>query len=103
MNCVKWGWTNLLFLNNILGPQNGIDQCIGVSWSIATEFQVCSRLSCQLLIFSMQFYLISPLIVICMLSTDWGLKVPIVGIIASLITRLILFLQNIVRSFFMFF
>jgi peptidoglycan/LPS O-acetylase OafA/YrhL len=61
--CLKWGWTNLLFVNNFLGPQlfqgrdspDGINSeqtsCLGHSWSIAIEFQM---------------YLLSPFVVLLM-------------------------------------
>ncbi|KAA0157432.1 hypothetical protein FNF29_00008 [Cafeteria roenbergensis] len=50
-SCFTWGWTNLLFINNFVGPQmfQGVGEhgpnseqagCMGHSWSIAVEFQM---------------------------------------------------------------
>lgn len=61
-SCLTWGWTNLLFINNFVGPQmfQGVAKhgpnseqagCMGHSWSIAVEFQM---------------YLVSPLLVLAM-------------------------------------
>jgi len=76
VSCSKWGWTNLFFLNNLIGDEN----CVPVSWSIAIEFQ---------------FYIVSPLIVLGMLSQkQWGIKLPIVLAIGSIFTTLGIFLVN---------
>lgn len=40
--CKKWGWTNLLFINNMAAPWSFGDTCMVISWSIAIEFQVIS-------------------------------------------------------------
>jgi len=57
--CQKWGWTNLLFINNMIGPQVGdpFTSCMGHTWSIALE---------------MQFYLFSPLLVGLMVGGAGG-------------------------------
>ena len=54
-SCRLYWWTNLLFLNDLFGPetllQNSttkLDMCVGQSWSTAVEFQ---------------FYLVTPLII----------------------------------------
>jgi peptidoglycan/LPS O-acetylase OafA/YrhL len=49
--CAKWGWTNLLFVNNLFGPQISRRSCFGHGWSLALE---------------MQFYAIAPLVVAAM-------------------------------------
>jgi peptidoglycan/LPS O-acetylase OafA/YrhL len=76
--CVRWGWTNLLFLNNFVGPQmyegtsgadglNSFDaSCMGHSWSIAVEVQM---------------YLVSPVILLTMVWLGrWHWVVPAAGI-----------------------
>jgi len=79
-SCFTWGWTNLLFINNFVGPQmfQGVGEhgpnseqagCMGHSWSIAVEFQM---------------YLASPLLVLAMHRLGrlhW--LVPAVGTAAS--------------------
>lgn len=43
--CAEHGWSNLLFVNNFVGPQASKHACMAHSWSLAVE---------------MQFYLLSP-------------------------------------------
>jgi len=43
--CAEHGWSNLLFINNFVGPQASKHACMAHSWSLAVE---------------MQFYLLSP-------------------------------------------
>lgn len=58
-SCQQYWWTNILFVNNFLGPQVGTQQpgCLGQSWSIAVEFQ---------------FYVLSPFIVLLLVSASWA-------------------------------
>lgn len=49
--CEKYGWTNLLMINDLVGGRNR--GCMGQTWSIAVEFQ---------------FYIISPFVVWLMYS-----------------------------------
>lgn len=78
--CLRWGWTNLLFINNFVGPQmfegtggkdglNSADAgCMGHSWSIAVEFQM---------------YLVSPALALLMSWLGrWHWLVPATGILA---------------------
>lgn len=46
--CSEHGWSNLLFINNFVGPQASKHACMAHSWSLAVE---------------MQFYLLSPWLV----------------------------------------
>ncbi|KAA0153881.1 hypothetical protein FNF29_02871 [Cafeteria roenbergensis] len=99
--CLTWFWTNLLFLNNFIGPQvvQGADApntadapCLGHAWSIAVEFQM---------------YILSPPIVMAIhyLATKraagakgWLLPpwwtIPLVGIVLSCLLRLVLWLGS---------
>ena len=47
-NCAKYWWTNLLYINNLY-PQQFLSQCMGWSWYLAND---------------MQFFVISPLIIV---------------------------------------
>ncbi|KAL5256315.1 hypothetical protein ACHWQZ_G011512 [Mnemiopsis leidyi] len=37
-NCVKWWWTNILYINNFV-PWNKLELCIGQSWYLSNDFQ----------------------------------------------------------------
>lgn len=64
--CQRWGWTNLLFINNMVGPQVGdsFTSCMGHTWSIALE---------------MQFYIFSPPLVALMTGGAAGVAECRVG------------------------
>jgi peptidoglycan/LPS O-acetylase OafA/YrhL len=81
--CLYWGWTNLLFINNFVGPQvvQGVGHpntpqapCLGHSWSIAVEFQM---------------YIVSPLLVWGMHRIGrWYWTIPLAVALASILLRL---------------
>ncbi|XP_057290815.1 O-acyltransferase like protein-like [Hydractinia symbiolongicarpus] len=54
-NCVKYWWTNLLYINNFY-PDDQSKMCYPVSWYLAND---------------MQFYVISPIILWCMYKFKW--------------------------------
>lgn len=89
--CGKWGWTNILFINNMAAPWTA-DACMVHTWSIAVEFQVKIYLNFQL---TVKFYIVSPLIVLGMLApVQWGAWVPFLMLLVSLFIRLIYFLKH---------
>jgi peptidoglycan/LPS O-acetylase OafA/YrhL len=67
--CMSWGWTYLLFLNNLISPGT---ECVQWAWSIAVE---------------MQFYVISPILVLIMLRRTWAAftTVAVVVVISGLL------------------
>lgn len=99
--CFAWFWSNLLFLNNFIGPQvvqgaatpNSVDApCLGHAWSIAVEFQM---------------YILSPPLIMAIhyLATQraagargWLLPpwwtIPLAGIVVSCLLRLVLWLGS---------
>lgn len=60
--CARWGWSNLLFVNNLFGPQVSRSSCFGHGWSLALE---------------MQFYAIAPVLVAAMAVRRAGARVPL--------------------------
>ena len=78
--CARWGWANLLFLNNFFGPQLRPESCLGHGWSMAVEFQL---------------YLVSPLVVVWMLASRRAAAVPWLLVAAGLVaTSAIVLLQH---------
>ena len=75
-NCDKYWWTNLLYINNLY-PWKGGEECIGWTWYLAND---------------MQFYVISPLIIIPMYFLF-----P-VGLIIACVLLLISFISTAVIS-----
>jgi len=83
-SCLAWGWTNLLFVNNLVGPQmydnseRGLNSpdvgCMGHSWSIALEFQM---------------YLVSPAVVWAMHASGRRCfaAIPVLGTAACVAAR----------------
>ncbi|MFT3772651.1 MAG: acyltransferase [Minicystis sp.] len=67
--CARFGWANLLFVNNYFGEQLNVHACLMHSWSIAVEFQL---------------YLLAPLAVTWMYTPRgaagrrWGLWAPLI-------------------------
>ena len=68
-NCQKYWWTNLLYINNLY-PQQFLSQCMGWSWYLAND---------------MQFFVISPLIIVPLYVWFTG------GLIASSVLLLVSF------------
>jgi peptidoglycan/LPS O-acetylase OafA/YrhL len=79
--CTRWGWANLLFLNNFVGDQLNARACLMHTWSIAVEFHL---------------YLLAPFVVRWMLAPRfsfrgiarepekrWGLWAPAILMIAG--------------------
>jgi len=85
--CERWWWTNLLMINNYVGPGAETGGCMGHTWSIAVEFQ---------------FYCVSPLLVWMMHSRQcpllkgrWPTLIPVGIALMSALVRAVLYVYDI--------
>jgi len=71
-SCQDWGWTNVLFLNNIVPWQHNFQrQCLGYTWYIAID---------------MQLYVVTPLFVLAYMATPYaGKGLLLAALTASLV------------------